>query len=198
MYTRHTAYSGGNMLKCKIGLIAAVIISAMLLPGCRKNSSNIQDTHNAAQEKKELEQQKDPFANVDTSSNADFREAALSEELARKAREALQTIYFEYNSYQLTSAAIDRIMIINSFLKENAGLRILIAGHCDERGSSDYNMGLAEQRARAVKEYLINLGIQPIRIETTSFGKEQPAVAGCHDDDCHLKNRRDEFTVLAR
>jgi peptidoglycan-associated lipoprotein len=59
-------------------------------------------------------------------------------------------------------------------------------------------MGLGENRARVVKEYLLNIGVQPIRVETTSYGKEQPASGNCRDDQCHSLNRRDEFRVLAR
>jgi peptidoglycan-associated lipoprotein len=162
--------------------------------GCRKQVSTIQDSNSADTSFHEI----NPFSNVDTSSNATFKEAMLSDELAQKVKEALQTIYFEYNSFQLNADATEKLQKIAEFLKQNTGLRILIAGHCDERGSSEYNIGLGENRARVVKEYLLNIGIQPIRLETTSYGKEQPASANCHDDLCHSKNRRDEFRVLAR
>jgi peptidoglycan-associated lipoprotein len=172
-----------------------ILVVILSIVGCHKQVSVIQDSSNKADTSfHEI----NPFSNVDTSSGATFKEAVLSEELAKKVQEALQTIYFEYNSFQLNSDAIDKLQKIAEFLKENTGLRILVAGHCDERGSSEYNMGLGENRARVVKEYLLNIGVQPIRVETTSYGKEQPASANCRNDDCHSKNRRDEFRVLAR
>ena len=71
-------------------------------------------------------------------------------------------------------------------------------GNADERGSSEYNMGLGENRARAVKNYLTGYGIDASRIETTSYGEERTARTGCGSDDaCHQENRRVEWTVLA-
>ena len=172
-----------------------ILIITLSIVGCRKKVSLIQDSSNNTDTSfHEI----NPFSNVDTSAGAAFKEAVLSEELAKKVKEALQVIYFDYNSFQLNSDATDRLQIVADFLRENTGLRVLIAGHCDERGSSEYNMGLGENRARVVKDYLLNIGIKPIRIETTSYGKEQPASAFCRDDQCHSKNRRDEFKVLAR
>jgi peptidoglycan-associated lipoprotein len=172
-----------------------ILLSFLFITNCRKQVSILSDTsQNADTSFHEV----NPFANVDTSGGATFKEAQLSEALAQKAKGALQTIFFDYNSYQLSPEAIERLQIIAQFLKENAGLRLLIAGHCDERGSSEFNMGLGENRAKVVKEYLLNIGVQPVRLETTSYGKEQPSVTDCHEDMCHSKNRRDEFKVLAR
>lgn len=177
-------------------VLSIVFVCVMLLSvlGCRKQTSVVQDTNKADTSFQEV----NPFSNVDTSDDATFKEAVLSEELAQKVKEALQAIYFDYNSFQLRPDAIERLQRIATFLKENSGLRILVAGHCDERGSSEYNMGLGESRAKVVKEYLLNIGIEPIRVETTSFGKEQPVTPNCRQEDCHSQNRRDEFKVLAR
>jgi len=143
-------------------------------------------------------QEVQPFSSIDTTDEAVFDEAELSEELARRIKEALQPVYFDYNSFKLSSESIEKLTNIGTFLKENAGLRILIEGHCDERGSSEYNIGLGENRARVVKDYLVNYGIKPVRLEVTSMGEEQPAVMMCGDEACHAQNRRAEFTVLAR
>lgn len=177
-------------------MLPILFMCVMLLSviGCRKQTSVVQDTNKADTSFQDI----NPFANVDTSDDATFKEAVLSEELAQKVKEVMQTIYFDYNSFQLRPDAIERLQKIAAFLKEHKGLRILIAGHCDERGSSEYNMGLGESRAKVVKEYLLNIGVEPIRIETTSFGKEQPVTPNCRQEDCHSQNRRDEFKVLAR
>jgi peptidoglycan-associated lipoprotein len=135
---------------------------------------------------------------IDTSDDATFREADLEAELARKVRENLKPVYFEFNSYSLTSNSADQLSTAASFLLEQPDMRVLIEGHCDERGSSEYNMGLGENRARAVKSFLENYGIPSVRLETTSWGKEKPAREGCRDESCHQENRRAEFSVLAR
>ena len=181
----------------KNGAFIVVGIMVMLCGmGCRKQKSTLQEMPPVKSDTSFAEV--NPFASVDTSDEATFREANLEEELARRAREALRPVYFEYNSFQLNSEATEQLVRAAEFLKQNAGIRVLIQGHCDERGSSEYNMGLGERRARAVREYLITIGIQPVRLEITSLGKEQPAEAGCYDENCHGKNRRSEFRPLGR
>lgn len=170
------------------------IISALLLlasSGCMKQKTTLhENTPSSQQEVKPL----DNFAGVDTSDSASFREAKLTE----AEREALQPVYFEYNSSTLTPEAIHRLEIVANFLKENPGIRILIEGNCDERGSSEYNMGLGNNRSTTVREYLVNYGLRAIRFETSSLGKERPAVPNCTEESCHAKNRRAEFKLLAR
>lgn len=180
---------------------AVVIVSLFMLlaTGCRKQQSVLTDaTEKKVEEADTSFQQVHDFSSVDTSAEAVFTTANLSEELAARAREALKPVYFEYNSFDLTSESTEQLGKIADFLKENGGMRILIEGHCDERGSSQYNMGLGENRAKVVENYLVSLGIDKIRMETTSFGKEQPAQQNCSDDECHSKNRRSEFRPLAR
>ncbi len=138
------------------------------------------------------------FGDIDTSDDAIFREAQLEAELERKVQEILQPVYFEFNSYQLSQDAIERLVQVGSFLMEYNSLRILIEGHCDERGSSEYNMGLGENRARVVREYLLNYGVPAVRVETTSWGEERLTRSGCADESCHGLNRRAEFKVLQR
>jgi peptidoglycan-associated lipoprotein len=139
-----------------------------------------------------------PFEGIDTSDEASYREAQLSEDLARKVAEVLQPVYFNYNSYQLSPDAIARIVKIANFLKENSGIRILIEGHCDERGSSEYNLGLGEMRARIIQEYLLSYGIPGIQLAIMSMGREMPVHSGCMDEQCHTLNRRSEFKPLGR
>jgi peptidoglycan-associated lipoprotein len=88
---------------------------------------------------------------------------------------------------------------IASFLKDHPSVRLMAEGNADERGSSEYNMGLGENRAKAVKNYLTSYGISSDRVETTSYGRERPANSNCGEDDaCHAKNRRVEWRVLAK
>jgi peptidoglycan-associated lipoprotein len=178
----------------RIATVIMVCFCLSIINGCRKGQSVIQDTTPPPEPQKT---EVNRFANVDTSGAAVFQEANLGDDLARQAAAALQTIYFEYNSYRLNTTAFDQLQVAASFLKSKEGLRVLIIGHCDERGSSEYNIGLGEKRAKSIKEYLQNIGIEPIRMETTSYGKEQPVQSYCQDEECHSKNRRGEFRVLA-
>ena len=135
---------------------------------------------------------------IDTSDDVSFNEAELEAEFQRKVQENLQTVYFGYDSYVLTQESIEKLAVAGNFLNEYSTLRILIEGHCDERGSSEYNMGLGENRSRVVKDYLRNYGIPANRIEITSWGKERPVNYGCADDACHYQNRRAGFKVLSK
>jgi len=83
-----------------------------------------------------------------------------------------------------------------SILQANPGLRIRISGHCDERGSDEYNLALGNRRATAAKQYLVSHGIDAGRIETASYGEERP-LDPAHNEEAWAKNRRDETEILA-
>lgn len=87
-------------------------------------------------------------------------------------------VFFGYDRYNLTPEAQRTIALQAEWMKRYPGVTVAIEGHCDERGTREYNLALGERRASAVKSYLIALGISPTRIETISFGKERPAVVG--------------------
>ncbi|HUI92818.1 MAG TPA: OmpA family protein [Chitinivibrionales bacterium] len=125
-----------------------------------------------------------------------FKEARLQGELEQQAREALQNIYFDFDKSTIKPEGETRLTIIGKFMADHPAMRILIAGNCDERGSAEYNIGLGQKRAQNAKNFLVTYGVASDRIELTSYGKERPAVAGCTDEECHAKNRRDEFSVL--
>jgi peptidoglycan-associated lipoprotein len=80
-------------------------------------------------------------------------------------------------------------------LKRSSGLTLVIEGHCDERGTTEYNLALGERRARVAYDYLVILGVSPDRLSIVSFGEERPADAG-HTEEAWSKNRRDEFRIF--
>ena len=133
---------------------------------------------------------------VDTTDNASFQERDLEAEFAAKVKENLQTIYFEYNSYTLSPEAQEKLIKAAKFLMSDNSFRIKVEGNTDERGSTGYNLSLGEKRAQVVKDFLVKYGVNPKRIEITSYGKENLVEFGCADEACHAKNRRDEFVVI--
>ena len=98
-------------------------------------------------------------------------------------------VYFGYDSAELSNEAKQMLDKQSRFLRANADLSFTIEGHCDERGTREYNLALGEKRAQAVKNYLIGLGISPDRVSTVSYGKERPAVVGSNDG-AWAQNRR--------
>jgi peptidoglycan-associated lipoprotein len=108
----------------------------------------------------------------------------------------LEMIHFEFDRYRL----LPEFKLV---LEENArklkmypNVKVMIEGHCDERGTIEYNLALGEKRARAAQEYLINLGIDPSRISIISYGKENP-LDPRHNEEAWYKNRRDEFKITS-
>ncbi len=109
----------------------------------------------------------------------------------------LKKVYFDFDKAMLRSDAIATLDANAGVLKKYATLRIRIEGHCDERGTEEYNIGLGDRRAKAAYSYLVNLGINPSRMETVSYGKSQPEDPS-HNEDAWSKNRRDVFLVIAK
>lgn len=107
----------------------------------------------------------------------------------------LSTIYFNYDAYTLEKNEKGKLLDNANFLSEHKQTQILIAGHCDERGATDYNLALGERRARSAFEYLTDLGISPNRLTPVSFGEERPADSG-HNEEAWAMNRRAEFLQL--
>ncbi len=106
---------------------------------------------------------------------------------------SLRTIYFDFDKYNLRDDA-RRILERNAeILKSNPDVKIVIAGHCDERGTNEYNLALGENRAKAARDYLIRLGVETSRITTLSYGEERPVAMG-HDEAAWSQNRRGEFS----
>ena len=102
------------------------------------------------------------------------------------------TIYFEYDSAVIASGDVTLLGYHAKYLKDASGKNVLVEGHCDERGTREYNLALGERRAGSVKEVLVGDGVEGSRLETVSFGEEKPADAG-HDESAWGKNRRGEL-----
>jgi peptidoglycan-associated lipoprotein len=124
------------------------------------------------------------------------REAAERERRLTAARNTLlETIYFEYDQSSITDAGRASLEAKLAILQANPGLRIRIAGHCDERGSDEYNLALGQRRAAAVQRFFADRGVEGGRFDLVSFGRERPAVMGT-SEDAWARNRRAEFEIV--
>jgi peptidoglycan-associated lipoprotein len=106
--------------------------------------------------------------------------------------EGLQTVHFEYDKSSLVGYEQKKLEADADWIKKNADVKILVEGHCDQRGSIEYNLSLGERRANAVKQMLIKLGVPADRISTTSFGKEKLIATGDSEEEM-AQNRRANF-----
>jgi peptidoglycan-associated lipoprotein len=109
----------------------------------------------------------------------------------------LSPIHFDFDRAELRKDAVDRLTAHVAWLKDHADAVLLIEGHCDERGTDEYNVALGERRAKSVSDLLAAHGITADRIATTSFGRERPVCTGS-TEECRMKNRRAEFRVKTR
>jgi peptidoglycan-associated lipoprotein len=107
----------------------------------------------------------------------------------------VKDVYFAFDSYDLRPDARETLKANADWLKAHPSVRVEIEGHCDERGTNQYNLALGAQRAQAAKDYLVTLGIARERLSTISYGEEVP-VCREQTEECWQKNRRDRFVVI--
>ena len=103
-------------------------------------------------------------------------------------------INFEFDQYRVLDRDVPTLEGVAAWLRENPEARVLVEGHCDERGTNEYNMALGEQRALAARRYLVGLGIDSGRLSTISYGEERPVAFGS-TEDAWAENRRCHFAV---
>ncbi len=105
-----------------------------------------------------------------------------------------RNVHFEYNKYNIMPSETPILQDIAAWMGDNSSTHLLVEGHCDERGSNEYNLALGEQRALSIRRYLIGLGIDAEKLHTVSYGEERPVAFG-HDDASWQQNRRGEFLL---
>ena len=108
-----------------------------------------------------------------------------------------QDIYFDFDKYDLRTDARTTLDRKASFLNQNSSIRVQVEGHCDERGTNEYNMALGERRANAAKQYLTTAGISAGRLSTISYGEERPLDPG-HTEAAWARNRRAHFVITGQ
>ena len=109
----------------------------------------------------------------------------------------LGDVYFDFDKFDLRSDARERLQRNAQFMKDFPTLEFGLEGHCDERGTNEYNLALGERRAHAAKDYLVSLGVDSSHVRTISYGEEKPDCTG-HTEGCWQKNRRGHFVITGR
>jgi peptidoglycan-associated lipoprotein len=202
------------MGKKSLVVLVLILCVGLLLVGCPKKT--------VVKEEPSMKKAEEAVAEREKAAKlaAEKESARIREEEAKKAKEQefekslvakkepgiagevfesrlLKDIHFDFDRYDIRPGDAE-------ILKENAALlmkypkvKIQTEGHCDERGTSEYNLALGERRANGAKKYLISLGISPDRISTISYGEERPLDAG-HNEEAWAKNRRGHFVILSK
>ena len=134
----------------------------------------------------------------DTSSELNsyqYNQSSENEAMNELSKDGNNLVHFAYNSYDLSSKSKAILQNQLATLQNYMSVKVLIAGHCDERGTYEYNLALGERRANAVKNFLVSNGVSAERIEVTSYSSEKPLDLG-HDESAYAKNRRSETAVV--
>jgi peptidoglycan-associated lipoprotein len=118
------------------------------------------------------------------------RQPTVEELFGKEVKDA----YFDYDKADIRSDARDALSTTAQFLRSYPQVKVVLEGHCDERGSTEYNLALGDRRAAAAKQFLVSLGISGDRIETVSYGKEKPFCTAS-TEDCYAQNRRGHFVM---
>jgi peptidoglycan-associated lipoprotein len=174
----------------------ALVVVAVAATGCSKKQTVKSDAGSGAAETAPQAPPQEapkpaPAEPVMTAQQAEAaRGAAVTEEKASPFADVL----FDYDKSELTAAGKKTSQDVAAHMKKNPGAKLLIEGHCDARGTAEYNIALGDRRATSVKNYLVSLGVPAAALSTVSYGKERPLDPGA-GEEAHAKNRRAHFVL---
>jgi peptidoglycan-associated lipoprotein len=177
-------------------LSLACFLALNFLISCRKKVEEAPPPPPQVKEQPKVEEVKEPPPPKEPELTEEeiFMQKSL-EELNRET--PLQMIHFDFDKYFIRDDMKPILERDAQWLKKWSSVQVLIEGHCDERGTEEYNLALGEKRAKSTFDYLVSLGISPSRIKTISYGKSQPLDPG-HNEEAWFKNRRAQFTIIAK
>ncbi len=170
-------------MKSKLWIAVAVMLSLALSTGfgCAKKKAAAEAPAPA------------PVQKTEPAPKPATDDKALKEALAKAVAELAENrVYFDFDKFEIKPEFRPVLEKKAELLKKYSQIKVTIEGHCDERGTEEYNLALGERRAKAVAEYLVMLGVSSARIQTISYGEERPACTE-HKEGCWSKNRRAEF-----
>jgi len=183
------------MVLCLFGISLALVAGCARTPVVEEEVS-LEKKEKAAVEKLEISEGTQVSEETVTAAEREKRER--EEKIMKEASEfSTKDIYFAFDRYDLRPEARDVLGELADWLTDNGDYELTIEGHCDERGTTEYNLALGERRAESAKAYLVNLGIKSSRISTISYGEELPLDPG-HTEEAWTKNRRDHFVVFPK
>ena len=177
-----------------LGLLFATVVLVMNVTGCAS------DGEETPQPFEDVVIEEDAIGDIGDANNDNFEGGADESTLANLTQDDLviltdlnfPVIYFPYDSNKLVESEMKKIEKVAEYLNKYTSLLVIVEGHCDQRGTEEYNRSLGERRANMIRESLVNAGVNTDRIRTVSYGKDRPAVDG-NDESAWGKNRRGEL-----
>ena len=191
--TRLSSYKEEDMIKLYRGMFPVIVLSLVFfISGCAKKG--VEQVEEIAPPETGATTQA-PSMEIEMPETEEGVAVAagptIEEEIANFQE---RNIYFDFDKFSLTPDARKTLAEKASFLNAHPEIKIKIEGHCDERGTREYNLALGERRAKSAQDYLVFLGINPARVSTISYGEEMPVDPG-HNEEAWTKNRRAQFVV---
>jgi len=177
----------GRISRTALSLMALILMLA-LAAGCGGNKGEVETDAATGAGEMPAEQVPPP---VVPEVKEEPAEPAMDYAAMEPAAYGVDDVFFEFDQYDLDNESMG-ILSRNARIMREAGVTILISGHCDERGTVEYNLALGEKRALAVKDYLVSLGVPAANLRVTSYGESRPFVQG-HDEAAWAQNRRAHF-----
>lgn len=175
------------MNKLSVKLIFLAMIGALIVSGCAKPHAGDEMTSDAPSTEMAV--------SAPQTAPADLPATDMQPVQVPDVKIVLDKVYFAYDQSTLSEQTLDILAVNATSLQTAPELKITIEGHCDNRGSDEYNLALGERRAQSVRDYLVSLGIAPERLVTISYGEEMPAEM-TNNQLAWAKNRRVEFKML--
>jgi peptidoglycan-associated lipoprotein len=175
-----------NIVCCFVVLWATVALAGCSSTTAKPEASSAASGSAPSESKKQL-------TSAPTTSSS-LEALQRGESTATPASSPLKDVYFDFDRYDLRADARETLKANWEWLKATPAAQVQIEGHCDERGTTEYNLALGAKRAQAAKDYLVTLGVPAERLSTISYGKELP-VCTEHTEECWQKNRRDRFVI---
>jgi peptidoglycan-associated lipoprotein len=195
------------MKRNMMALLVAVSMAALISGGCASNEAVKSEEPAPVTAKAEAVKKAEAAKQAEVAKAIEQQKAAAEANKIEPAKAAetpvaiaqaasgFETVYFDFDKADLRQDARNVLSKnAETMLKSKSAAKVKIEGHCDERGSAEYNLALGERRAKSVMQYMLTLGVQPERLSIVSYGKEKPAVQG-NDEAAWGKNRRAEFVL---
>lgn len=199
------------MRKNSFGTLLTLSIGLFLISGCAKDpikpdagispdksaASKLETVDTTAADKAAADRAAAEKAAADRAAaeRAAAEKAAAEKAALESAKKGLKTIHFDFDSYLLRQTDRDILYSNAEYMLKRYKGKVRLEGHCDERGSDEYNLALGENRAKAAMNYLLTLGVPPEQLSIVSFGKEKPVNEG-HTEEAWAENRRVEFIIV--
>jgi len=176
--------------------LTMIVVSYMLVAGCQQKAATRPEQTSQPPAKEQPEAAKGPEKMTEEKAGT-----VTSEDMppgyAEGKEGMFEDVLFDYDKYDVKDSYKAEMQEISKWMTKNSSATLSIEGHCDDRGTNEYNLALGDRRAKSVKDLLISLGVRSSRIETISYGEEKPACTE-QSEECWAKNRRAHFVILMK